>query len=110
MSTSIDTTAAPDPADLVSIDENVAEIQRGINALFEPTDIVEVRVPKANANKGTAAGKFQAPRPELAKTLANLSGKHPSIYYTLNPVDPALGQPSNKVKTRASSTTKDGEI
>ena len=101
---SIDTTAAPDIA-------SVAEIQRGIDAMFEPSDIIEVRIPKAtiDGRKCTIAGTFYASSVELAQTIANSSGKHPNIYYTLNPIDPALGQPLNEV-ARASSTTNDGDI
>lgn len=101
---SIDTTAAPDLA-------SVAEIQRGIDAMFEPTDIIEVRIPKAilDGRKCTIAGTFYASSVELAQTIANLSGTQPNIYYTLNPIDPALGQPLNEA-ARASSTTNDGDI
>lgn len=103
MSKSIDTTVVPDIA-------SVAEIQRGIDAMFDPNDILEVRVPNAHGIKGsTIAGTFYASSPELAKTIADLSGKHSNIYYMLNPVNPELGQPLNEV-AQVSSTTSDKDI
>jgi len=85
-------------------------IQQGIDAMFAPTDIVEVRVPKAG-KFGTIAGYFEASSPELAKEIQKLSGQHDGIYVTLNPCKTALlARAKNRIKTRANLTTSDHDI
>lgn len=84
-------------------------IEQGITALFEPGDIVEVRVVKAGKN-GTISGYF-SDFGLLADAVASLSGRHPGVYYTLNPVKPSLvARANNRVKTHARETTADADI
>jgi len=84
-------------------------IQQGINAMFAPTDVVELRVPNAGKD-GTLSG-YYADHAEMAADLATLDGKHPGIYTTLNPVNPALlARAENRTKSRAQITTSDNDI
>ena len=93
--------------------ETVVEdlIQQGINAMFAPTDVVELRVPKANGGKGTISGYFVANHPKLRESIKELSGKHDGIYITLNPCSPALlARAANRYKAKAQTTTSDHDI
>ena len=88
------------------------EILRGIKTLFTAGDVVELRIPKAG-KLGTIAGYFEVgPSTEaLAAEIENLSGQHPSIYYTLNPCDKALlARSQNHTTPRADLTTTDNDI
>lgn len=90
--------------------ETLDLIQQGIDAMFDSTDIVEVRVPKAG-KFGTISGYFEATSPNLAKEIQKLSGQHDGIYVTLNPCKPALlARASNRTKTRSNLTTSDHDI
>jgi hypothetical protein len=94
------------PVDLSALQE----IQKGIDTLFDPNDVVEVRVPKAG-KLGTVSGYFLASCPEVAPAIQKLDGKHPGIYTTLNPVNPALlARAENRTKAHAQTTTSDPDI
>jgi hypothetical protein len=83
--------------------ENIAE---AIRILFEPGQVVELRVPKAG-KFGTITGYFND-FAKLAAELARLSGDAPAVYYTLNPVNPALlARANNHTNQYAKSTTSD---
>ena len=70
-------------------DNTQQEILRAARALFEPGQVVEVRVPKAGAAK-TISGYF-SDLERMAQAIAGLEkARHPGVYWTLNPVDPAL--------------------
>ena len=85
-------------------------IQQGISALFNPHDLVELRVPKARGGKGTISGYFND-HGKLAEAIADLSGRHDGVYVTLNPCSSALlARSANRVKTRAQTTTSDNDI
>jgi putative DNA primase/helicase len=66
------------------------------SVLLEPDQVVEVRVPKARDRPGSPRtsnlSRFFGPDqlPEMVREALRLSGKAPGIYWTLNPVDPAL--------------------
>lgn len=78
--------------------------QIAINALFVPGDVVELRVLKAGKFK-TISGYFND-FTKLAEEVDGLSGKYTGIYYTLNPVDPALlARANNVTKPYAIATT-----
>jgi hypothetical protein len=67
---------------------NMDAIITTCETLFRPGDVVELRIPDA-PRKGTVAGYFDDWE-KLAKAAALFSGKAPSVYITLNPVNPAL--------------------
>jgi len=67
---------------------NRDDIERGIKKLFRPGDVVELRMPKAGANK-TISGYFND-FTKLADAVAYWSVAAPNIYWTLNPVNPDL--------------------
>lgn len=88
---------------------NEAEILNAINSIFKPGDVVEVRVPKTK-QFGTVSGYFSNFE-EMAKKIVELSGQHAGVYYTLNPVVPALlARTDNKLERKASTTTSDPDI
>ncbi len=84
--------------------ENIAE---AIRILFEPGQVVELRVPKAG-KLGTISGYFDDHN-KLAAELERLSGTAPAVYYTLNPVNSALrARAHNHTNPYAKGTTSDG--
>jgi len=81
-------------------------IANAIRTLFEPGQVVELRVPKAG-KFGTISGYFNDHK-KLAQELWTLSGTAPAVYYTLNPVNPALlARANNHTNTYAKDTTND---
>jgi hypothetical protein len=81
-------------------------IQAAIKVLFEPGQVVELRAPKTGKD-GTISGYFND-HPKLAQELEELSGEVGAVYYTLNPVNPALlARANNRIKTRAEHLTND---
>ena len=85
-------------------------IQQGIDTLFQSTDVLEVRVPKAGP-KGTISGNFEVGNPKLVETIADLSGRYPAVYYILNPINPALlSRAKNRIKTHSTNTATDADI
>src|ERR1700722_13269381 len=83
-------------------------IEDAIRILFEPGQVVEVRAPKAG-KYGTISGYF-SDHQKLAEKLEKLSGKVGAVYYTLNPVNPALlARGNNRVRTYAKDTTCDAQ-
>jgi hypothetical protein len=86
-----------------------AEIRRGIDLLFEPGSTVEVRVPIHKQR--TVSGYFD----DFAKLAAAIEAAErygaSGIYYTLNPVNPALlGRYYNRLQDYAKYTTSDLDI
>ena len=94
----------------VDPDGALIEIRRAVDILFRPGDVVEVRVPKAGRYR-TISGYF-SDFDELAAAVARLEqNKWPGIYWTLNPVNPALAARANeKLKLYAEATTSDADI
>ena len=87
-----------------------AEIDRGISLLFDPREVVEVRIPKTRA--GVVAGYFHD-QEKLAAAIQVADGNYRAggVYYVLNPVNPALlGRAYNRLKERAEYTTADNDI
>jgi len=85
-------------------------IRQGIDILFAPGQVVEVR---ALSKYGVTTGYFDdfATLAEKIKELSD-SGKYDGVYYTLNSCNPALlaRRTKNDLHERADSTTTDGEI
>jgi hypothetical protein len=86
------------------------EIDRGISLLFEPGNVVEVRIPKTRA--GVVAGYFDNFSTMAASMLLADAKYHASgFYYVLNKINPALlGRAYNRLKEHAEYTTADNNI
>lgn len=85
----------------------VLEIKQGLELLHSPGEVFEVRIPKTRA--GTLSGYFDDPA-VAATYISKLSGQHPGIYATVNPVTPAvMARGANKIVI-SQVTTTDAEI
>ena len=83
--------------------------EAAVRMLLEPGATVELRVPKAGRAR-VISGYFDDPQ-EMARTVAQLDGRHPGIYFTCNPVKPALlARASNRVVEHAELTTSDHDV
>ena len=68
-----------------------------------------MRVPKTE-REGTVSGYFDNTE-ALAKALAAPNGHYPSVYVTLNPVNPSLvARAANRIRQRVKTTTGDKDI
>ena len=86
------------------------EIDRGISLLFEPGNVVEVRIPKTRA--GVVAGYFDN-FSTMAGAICQADAKYRAggVYYVLNKINPALlGRAYNRLKEHAEHTTADNNI
>jgi len=90
--------------------ETNQQVISAASVLFRPDDVIEVRVPKAGREK-TISGCFRD-LDKLAAAAAQLENrKYPGVYWTLNPIDPALlARAENKVLPYANETTNDKNI
>jgi KaiC/GvpD/RAD55 family RecA-like ATPase len=88
----------------------VVEIRQSAALLFQPGDVVEVRVPKAGKLR-TVSGYFSDFQ-KMAEAAAQLEvARHAGVYWTLNPVNPdLLARAANRTKGYADDTTKDDHI
>ena len=78
------------------------------NPLLLPDHVYELRAPKTR--QGTVSGYFDN-ADLLYNAVAELDGKVPGLYMTLNPVNPALlARAKNRLQTHAKSTTSDVDI
>jgi P4 family phage/plasmid primase-like protien len=85
---------------------NRENIKEAIEILFEPGQVVELRIPKAGKS-GTITGYFDD-YTKLAEELEKRSGTVPAVYYTFNPVNPALlARAHNHINLNAKVTTND---
>jgi hypothetical protein len=87
-----------------------SEIERAITLLFQPGDVVEVRIPKTRA--GVISGYFDSfSAMAAAITEADAKYRAGGVYYVLNRTDRALlGRAYNRLKEYAEHTTSDGNI
>jgi hypothetical protein len=84
-------------------------VETDLGVLLEPGATVELRVPKAGRAR-VISGYFDD-LDAMAKTAARLDGRHPGIYFTANPVKPALlARASNRVVEHAELTTGDHDV
>lgn len=86
------------------------EIERAISLLFQPGDVVEVRIPKTRA--AVVAGYFDN-FSAMANAIAEADAKYKAggVYYVLNRINPALlGRTYNRLKEHAEYTTADNNI
>ena len=98
------------PPSICRVQADLAEIQRGISLLFEPGDVVEVRIPKTRM--GVVAGYFDD-HEALAASISAADGiyRAPGVYYILNEANPALlARAWNRLKERAQYATADNNI
>jgi hypothetical protein len=88
----------------------IDEIRRAASVLFTPGDVIEVRVPHA-AMRRTDAGYF-SDLDRLAQAVESLERQQPpAVYWTLNPVNPALlARAAHKVKRFIKQTTTDQDV
>ncbi len=93
----------------IIISEIIEKMKATIRIFFQPGEVWEMRIPKAG-RAGTVSGYFNNPEP-FVKAVQIYNGKVPGIYFTLNPVKPALlARANNKVFERAAQTTSDHDI
>lgn len=86
---------------------DAAEIRRALALMTD--GVFEIRIPKAGRHR-TIRGYFNDTA-EAARSAAAWSGKVPSVYITLNPVNPALlARANNRMESYAESTTSDADI
>jgi hypothetical protein len=87
-----------------------AEIARAISLLFEPGDVVEVRVPKTRV--GVVSGYFDD-HTILATAIHEADTKYRAsgVYYVVNKINPVLlGRAYNRLKEHVEYTTTDNNI
>ena len=90
-------------------EQALEEATRSVAVMFRPSDVVEVRVPKAGRNR-TISGYFNDSA-ALVDAIREMDGKGPGVYVTLNPVKPELlARASNRVKPFVETTTSDADI
>ena len=88
------------------IKADVGEIRRAVELLLESGHVYEIRA----FGKGTTSGYFDDPE-KLVQAAANLSGKVPGVYVTLNPVLPdLLARSANRLSQYVRATTSDTQI
>jgi hypothetical protein len=88
---------------------SVSAIRAALTTLCPAGEIHELRVPNAGKQR-TISGYF-SDLDLMAQAAGELSGAHPGIYVTANPVNPALqARASNRVAGYAQSTTADQDI
>jgi hypothetical protein len=87
----------------------VTPTEAALRVLLEPGATVELRVPKAGRYR-VISGYFDDPQ-EMARNVARLDGRYPGIYFTCNPVKPALlARASNRIVQHAELTTSDHDV
>ncbi len=87
---------------------NPQYIKHAISKMFEPGDVVEVRITDP---KNKACSGYFNDFDKLADAIASKSGEVEAVYVTLNPVNPALrARANNWLKPYAKTTTQDQDI
>ncbi len=85
-------------------------IQQALSLLTEPGQVVELRILGSHGKKRTDSGYFDD-LGKLARAAVTYDGKAEGLYFTLNPVNPALvARAHNRVKEYAEHTTTDNDI
>lgn len=85
------------------------QIVRWLELLWEPGQTAELRI-LGTQRAGTVSGYFDDPV-KLAKAAALWNGKAEGVYWTLNPVDPALlARSANRLTERCKRGTDDKQV
>jgi hypothetical protein len=88
---------------------SAAQVAEWLRVFVESGQVFEVRILNA-PRAGTVSGYFNDVD-KAAKAAAGWSGKAPAVYFTLNPVNPALlARASNRLEERSKSTTSDDHV
>src|SRR5215813_12801205 len=88
---------------------DVTTVRAALEILVEPDSVVELRAPKAG-RRGTISGYF-SDLDAMAEAGAKLSGQVAGVYFTCNPVKPALlARAANRIIERAEVTTGDHDV
>jgi hypothetical protein len=88
----------------------LSTIQAALAHLVDPGQIVELRILGVNGRKRTDSGYF-SDFEKLARAAMSYDGRAEGIYFTLNPVRPALiGRANQRVKEYAEHTSSDADI
>ena len=90
--------------------DNATAIAAELRRFFghNQNQVVELRAPKTR--NGTVSGYFDDPE-KFAAAAAQLSGNVPGVYFTPNPIVPALlARANNRLVVRAEQTTSDHDI
>src|SRR5271157_5003836 len=88
--------------------DGLRSISEALGVLLQPNSVAELRVP--NAHGHTLSGYFDD-HSLLATAAADISGKAPGVYVTLNPVRvDLLARAVNRVIRFAKNTTSDSDI
>jgi len=89
---------------------DTTSIAAALRSLVIPGSIIELRVPKVEGRKRTDSGYF-SDIDKAAQAAARYDGRASGVYFTLNPVEPALlSRASNRVQEWAEYSTSDDNI
>ena len=84
-------------------------IEAALVLLHEPGAVFEVRIPKTG-RAGTLSGYYNDPA-KAAADIAMRDGRAPGVYFTLNPVNPALmARAANRLRERTDLATSDKDV
>src|SRR5438477_22911 len=82
-------------------------IQQALTSLTDNSQLIELRVLGINGKRRTDSGYFNDIQ-KLAKAAVSYDGRAEGIYFTVNPVNPALmARANNRVKEYVEHTTSD---
>lgn len=86
------------------------DIKTTLSLFLRYSPVIEIRIPKANRFGQTFAGYFDN-IDAAVNSVKKYDGKTPGIYFTLNPINPALlARYSNRTEENAKQTTSDGDV
>jgi hypothetical protein len=87
---------------------HASDIVAACHVLLAPGTVTELRIPHTRYK--TVSGYFDNIE-KLAAEAAKWSGQAPAVYFTLNPVKPALlARAANRLKSYADQTTADDDV
>ncbi len=84
------------------------DIERFLKLIGLPDQVRELRIPRSSKFNYTLSGYFNTPQ-ALVKAAAHFNGKS-NVYFTLNPVNPALLARANNHVEKAQYATADSDI
>lgn len=87
---------------------DLEQIRQAVNLLLDPGQVYELRVP--STRHGTLSGYFDE-LDQLALAAANVSGRGPAVYLSINPVlRDLLSRSVNRMKEYVRHTTTDAQV